>query len=83
VAAAAVHPHGAEAVAAALDVHRVRKALVILERRVTGDVAVLAARVLQHFPDGFERRPRAILRLADGAEGGDRYASRECDGWCA
>jgi hypothetical protein len=69
------------AIAATLDVHRVRQALIVLERRVAGDVAVLAARVLQHLPDGFERahRLRAFLRLAESTEGGDRCASRKCD----
>jgi hypothetical protein len=62
-----------------------RQALIVLERRVAGDVAILAARVLQHFADGFERarRLRAILRLACGAEGGERRASRERNGGCA
>jgi hypothetical protein len=37
--------------------------------------------VLQHLPDGFERahRLRAILRLAESTEGGDRCASRKSD----
>jgi hypothetical protein len=61
VAVAALHGHGAAAVGAALDVHRVRQALVVLQRRVTGDVAVLAARVLEHLPDGLERVHSLLL----------------------
>src|SRR5262249_13765149 len=69
---------GAQSQGAALDVLVVGETLVELEGRVTRDVAVLAARVLEDRLHGVERRQGSLVG-GRGARGTDRAEDQRAD----
>jgi len=79
VAGRAFHRRGTAAARAALDVHRMAHARVELQRRIARDVAVLAARVLQHGAHGLECGQTVILRSRFGRRRRGREKRRRTD----
>ena len=73
------------AIGAPRHAHRVRQAGVELQRRVPGDVAVLAARVLEHLLHRGERRDRLhlLLRSCARAAGDQRRPAGEATAGCS